>query len=579
MRSSAPRVRLLLLVLASGLCAGLSTGAAHAQNALGDGRGLENPLDADPRQRAYAPRSFADAVRFRNSIVTGSAPGGLSFRGDVGYTDPFAFRGELGSNELFEFRRDSIYSGLGGIGIRGTDALQYQFALTTGQSVPTGLARSLTVPRSGGGANSGDILGTRGQDPLIPSTPSYLQGSPTAAAATLRSTAAYLTNRDLQPELLRTLRDRTGARFTVSASPLNGIRVDETSHAELVDPSFRKEQEQVRYAAPRAIEPRPNAAAESRAVTPYDALTQRLNDAAPLPRPGETPDAEEGPATTPGAPSAAPQQPWWQQQVDTLRRELDDAERDALQPKIPDPRAPALDIPSGEEGSDLNAPAPVPPTPKELEAQARSRPVFDAETLRLIREARGQTSTLVPQVEGYDAYADHMATAERLFKDGRYFDAEARFTAALSVRPGDPTARVGRVHAQIGAGLLLSAGQNLRMLLRDHPELATMIYDEALLPEAKRLGMAEDAMRDQFGVVGPVANEAALLLAYTGYQRGNEAQVREGLDWLSTTEAPDAGGAIIQKVPDPIADLLRGVWLEEPPAPPPPADPAEEPAP
>ena len=118
--------------------------AANAQNALGDG----NALDANPGQYGssnYARPSLVDELRFRNSIATGNAPGGLSFRGDLGYRSAGEFTGELGSDSLFAFRRDSLYSGLAGMGIRGTDALQYQFALTTG-SAPPPHARAAHAP-------------------------------------------------------------------------------------------------------------------------------------------------------------------------------------------------------------------------------------------------------------------------------------------------------------------------------------------------------------------------------------------------------------------------------------------------
>src|SRR6185295_6270421 len=55
---------------------------------------------------------FAQEVRFRNAIVTGNVPGGMSFRGNAGYVAPGELFTHLGSNDLFAFRRDSVYSGL-----------------------------------------------------------------------------------------------------------------------------------------------------------------------------------------------------------------------------------------------------------------------------------------------------------------------------------------------------------------------------------------------------------------------------------------------------------------------------------
>ena len=109
--------------------ASLPVPLASAQNALGDGRALDNNLSTRGRYNNARP-SLRDELAFRNSVVTGNAPNGLSFRGDVGYRAPGEFTGQLGSNDLFSFRRDSLQSGIAGMGIRGTEALQYQLALT-----------------------------------------------------------------------------------------------------------------------------------------------------------------------------------------------------------------------------------------------------------------------------------------------------------------------------------------------------------------------------------------------------------------------------------------------------------------
>src|SRR5690606_2294464 len=99
---------------------------------------------------------LAAEMRFRNAVVTGNAPGGLSFRGDVGYRAAGEFTGRLGADDTFSFRRDTVYSGLGGMGLRGTDSLQYQFALTTGMRPPPGFAGTPSaVTRTGTGSTSG----------------------------------------------------------------------------------------------------------------------------------------------------------------------------------------------------------------------------------------------------------------------------------------------------------------------------------------------------------------------------------------------------------------------------------------
>src|SRR2546423_569446 len=117
---------------------GETRGGARGGGGAGAGARAQNGVDRNVRVGSGginpARPDFAAEVRLRNAIVTGNAPGGISFRGDVGYRAPGEFMGSLGSNDSFAFRRDSYYSGLGGLGIRGTDALQYQFAMATGHS-------------------------------------------------------------------------------------------------------------------------------------------------------------------------------------------------------------------------------------------------------------------------------------------------------------------------------------------------------------------------------------------------------------------------------------------------------------
>src|SRR5690606_33235959 len=150
----------------------LPAAPARAQDALGDGTALDANQQVGAGRINRPGPSIENELRFRNAIVTGNAPGGLSFRGDVGYTSPFEFRGELGSDTLFSYRRDSFYSGLAGMGIRGTEALQYQFALTTGSEPPPNLRGSLIASRSGmepGPMDAGQWDGMRPAD-LDPAT-------------------------------------------------------------------------------------------------------------------------------------------------------------------------------------------------------------------------------------------------------------------------------------------------------------------------------------------------------------------------------------------------------------------------
>ena len=66
--------------------------------------GAPGSLDGDHRYGRFNPAgrnaNMANEIRFRNAIVTGNAPNGLSFRGDAGYLAADDFSAETGANRL-----------------------------------------------------------------------------------------------------------------------------------------------------------------------------------------------------------------------------------------------------------------------------------------------------------------------------------------------------------------------------------------------------------------------------------------------------------------------------------------------
>lgn len=535
---------------------------ALAQDAMGTGRELENSLYVDTRvgggggldsslrvdTRFNAPRpDFAAELQFRNAIATGNAPGGLSFRGDVGYSAPFEFRGELGSDALYPFRRDSLYSGLGGMGIRGTEALQYQFALTAGARVPRDLMGSLVVARDpGGDATSGEVR-TGGGAP----TPTIGRvQNPDALGALygqIRSPSSYTANRGYAPFLLTTTRapDAEGNELEIgiTATPLRGVRAEPMGGQGSLAESLR---------APSTLDTSTRAETE-RVETAYDEVMRRLRE-----RAGSEPQPEP----------EAGQAPEWMRQLEELRQQL----LGNLTPPEP-----------GEEGAEPGEGTDPGQTPgatpgqgsgdeEESDAAAQARPVkieFDPETMRLLRDTGEPVSDLVSEGVG-DPYAEHMRAGQRLLGSGQYFDAEERFTRALSIRQGDTTAQIGRVHAQLGAGMFLSAALNLRTTLVGTPSLTATRYRPSLLPEPGRIDELKLTLRENIGLVERpgasiamdprMRHESALLLAYLGYQSGDQRAVREGLDaFEATPDVGTRGGG--SGVDERLGTLLRELWV------------------
>ncbi len=139
--------------------------------------------------------------------------------------------------------------------------------------------------------------------------------------------------------------------------------------------------------------------------------------------------------------------------------------------------------------------------------------------------------------------------AEILMASERFYDAESRYRAALSISPNHPLAQAGLVHAQMGAGMVRSAAFSLRKLFEEHPELIATKYDAKLLPAHSRL---KSIRRDlEAAAKGGLWVEPALMLAYLGYQTENPRLTEYGLN-LAQVRAPK----------DPLVVVLRRIWLE-----------------
>ncbi|MDX2016840.1 MAG: hypothetical protein SFY95_04260 [Planctomycetota bacterium] len=546
-RSLGALVALAAIVAASGL--------ACAQNALGDGRGLQRDLNtAGAAAGNVNSRSrFADEVRFRNAIITGNAPGGMSFRGDVRYRAPDDFRGRLGSDDLYAFRRDSLYSGLGGMGIRGTDALQYQFGLSTGRSgggdlfggviaTRQGGFASYSPPRTGGvGSAPIDVTSAtrrapRDESPIL--GPGESLSRRTSIDGSLRSTASYLSGRSLQTAVLGERRAPGVGMETVEASPLVGVR---TRPSDMPGAKSAGILAGGKAADPSAPKPKP---ADKPAQEPSDSRTplDRL-------RPAPTPEG----ATT------------IENRLSRLRealRERDEADQQAAQARTREALDPETLKVLRELASQAGLPAERAGEPLTPGAPPETAP---------LRDERGRLRSLIEldpkvRIPVTDRYAQHMRDGQTMLGAGRYFDAEERFTRALSARPGDASARLGRAHAQLGAGMFISAAVNLRELLAEKPELAGVRYAPELLPAPAR-GVTVTLQHREALKDADTAKAAALLLAYMGYQgltretldgpartSPDPQAIREGLDALERSPAAtESDRALVQ--------LLRSVWL------------------
>ena len=533
---------------------GLTASIAHAQNALGDGTGLANPLDVYQRQFNSESRTdqFRREIQFQNAIVTGRAAGGLSFRGDAGYGSALEFRGELGSDVTYAFRRDSAISGLAAQGVSGTDALRFQFALSTGSAAPAGYTGSgivardpsrIVLPASAFPARPlGDSADPMRSIPLGERTYQELAAAGEtlrAEARDLRSVSGLVGQRSLNPATVQTVDLGLGRQsYDVVASPAAGVRMRPID-SPLVLGGMRPESTALRTAetSPGMLSAI-NRQIVRRPADPLRPVVDATNSA------GTDPAQADQAATDP-------------------------AVSDPLNPTIPGVPNPIMPDPL-DPNTDPNADPNTEPADTGLLTQGRLSTIremlsidgggpLDEGDLFLsdleIEPLRGvpRVEALVERKAGLEAdaaYVLHMARAQSLLTEGRYFDAEERFVTALSIRPNDPTAMIGRVHAQMGGGLLRSASANLLETFTRFPELVGVRYATNLLPSAERL----ELLLKELGFAADLPQASiGLMRAYVGYQSDNQPLLLDGLEQLRSGSRSELA----------LAKLLGQVWVAD----------------
>jgi hypothetical protein len=226
-------------------------------------------------------------------------------------------------------------------------------------------------------------------------------------------------------------------------------------------------------------------------------------------------------------------------------------------PTKPDPRKPDSGTsdptkPStGAVGSDSLISSDGAPRSGEAEREAervkqRGIQISVDDAARILRHGKKVDSLSVDDKRRVD---ELIRQGETALRDGDYFRAERRFDQAQSLAADNPLVEAGIAHAQLGAGLYLSASLTLRNLFTAFPELIDAKYDRALLPAQDRLDRGVALMRQRIDR-GDDAPGYGLLLAYIGHQTGDRAMVAEGLKAIGGNEKLDTS-----------RQLLEAVWL------------------
>jgi len=559
-------------------------GLAAAQQRINDGRQLDNNLRRGSGGINEA-RPSGGYGAYQNALVTGNVGGLARFRGEVDYLAPGEFSDLTGADDTFDFRR--------------TAAPGNVFTRRPGRGDPTGgllpqAYDNRIILRAGSGVSAGDLSGfnTRLRAGQRDDVTSFQLGQTARNEGISTLSASAI---DQGPPPLAVTVDRTGRLLQIQASPLMGVRrvaVGTLGRRTQLDrptpPGVPPAEFDPTDVAPGAPEGGPDAegltppdAALNAGLRADPAIEARLADlmVAPAEVIGTQLTADESTPDPTGADERAA--------ADTLllartmfRRGAEDAEAggqdvyaDLLQRirktaamnaqdqlaalRSPDP----ADAEQGDPNNRLVSP--IKPPAFRTPAEALADQIEQADPDAVTPEAKKQAiEALVNQLDydlppmrtlsgvGDTVYDEAMTEAEDAMREGKYFVAEGHYVRAISVRPATPLARVGRTHAQLGAGLYLSAAFNLRRVFTAHPELIAARYEFPLLPDADRLDKIEEdleTMQKESQRDAPV-----LLRAYIAYQRGDQSQVDHLLSVLAT-RTPD----------DPILKLLQRIWREK----------------
>lgn len=584
-----------------GICVGLGVamgGGASAvgQDALGNGRALDRTLNANDRTNANATRAnVADQIRFNNRLITGDVGGLRAFRGSVGYRAVDEFGARTGESTNYSFRRDSASGREVAIGLRPSDALRFQASVATGNATALStilLSKSrtevatgsdLTALRSSSAYASTSarlpvVLGyTQGADgqSVRALTASPLRGIASVPLSTEGRTAGGLTGFERS---IRGVADVDAATAKASRSAADAER-ERARDAGLVDQAAEPRRagayEPLYQSLEQQIDQRAGAATAGGSgvtggVNPREGGEGRVQPGTDGGREGRREEREggTGPAPAPGARAnerdgggaGAGPRSGLDAELDRLRGRLRgpgggvavNGARGAAGARggLPGVSGPAGT--TGGRGAAAKGGAAADPTaagradgaapgPKVEEAPmpAANDPVVEA-----LRKMNVRMQSFVPTGDPNERFARRMREAQEAFDGRRYFDAEGLYSLALVLRPDDLAARTGRAHAQLAAGLFLSAGDNLRGLLSEHPELIPLRYGPGLLPSSERAGELALRLQDDLrGAGGALGDDAGLLLAYLGYHFDRPEWVTDGLKEmdLRLPEAERAG--------------------------------------
>ncbi|MEX0886228.1 MAG: hypothetical protein WD009_07285 [Phycisphaeraceae bacterium] len=567
-------------------------------------------LDANPRSGAGGINDAGPVIdyRARNDIITGNVGGGRHFRGDIDYGAPGEFRGQLGSDDLFRWRADSLPSAPSQPGGAYPGSVYRPYSTPTRPSIDAAgrtsdqwnydlggygapVDRRLTPGGLGtwrdddllvrpdptdGRILESPLMGVRTWGPDVdtweqPLDDDNLQlpGRPGDDPADdpniddpdqleedrRQQLEAEVGWREIEWRRGRQLRDDTltEARRDTRVSP--SLMLGDRLRSEMgggwrdgpADPAAREGLERLaeRLYGPLDDHYQPGADAY------LDLLAAVRGHGSRPPLAGADPEDDRPVWERLDPRNDADWEQWWQEhQAERRQREQQVAEREAE-----DPIAELMPVERGEmEEAETRRQQVL----REIYGdEAAELPEFgDAEEPDALTLMLEDLSYDLPRLETLAGDADDrvqqlMREGEEALGGGEYFAAEGIFRQAVRHRPDDPLARMGLIHAQMGAGMIRTAAMQLRHVFDEHPEVIAARYEGNLLPGEERLRWLQGELQRMISEGADRPEDAALMLAYLGYQVDSRQLVRYGLARAEAIEPEDG-----------LFTLLRRIWIE-----------------
>jgi len=514
-----------------------TTGAGRAA-------GSGNILDANTQLGSGGANAGSIPVDYsaRNLLVTGSVPGGRGFRGSVGYTADKDFAARTGSDDLYAFRADSAFSNPG-------------FA-----SSPFARDRFLVAQ------GLGVFEYRRESTPSTVDNAAVLRDQPESRLRLDRANAQMSFGRgNWEINADRTIATTTSTRnepLRYVISPLRGLQIEN-----MTDPLTRGGlslyerararqdiatglttiDEYKRVRTGMGLEPTDPRRVDRRLRPETEADRLKVDATKVMPKAYldilDAVNAEQKPAA-----AGAEGEQDMRSPLDKVRETLEPlrpqqkpaaANPDATKPAVGGAGSESLVSPDGTPRSGEAG--------RESDREKRRGALLSIdEAARILRHQKVVTELGREDKRRVD---ELVKQGEAALREGDYFRAERRFEQAQGLAADNPLTDAGIAHAQLGAGLYLSASLTLRNLFTSFPELIDARYDRALLPAQDRLDTATAIMRQRMQRGDDVAGYG-LILAYIGHQTANRALVEEGLAGIAGNEKLDT-----------TRKLLEGVWL------------------